>query len=358
MLNQTKSLYQNIRYLPEFFLTPEFVRRFFSSYIRTSLGRFDLDLPININLMITSRCNLNCKICYVKDELNKKKDMLNIKDIRKIQKTFRGRRTLFFLTGGEPTLNKNLVEIIEILKKDKKHYLGLVTNGSILTHKKIDELIQAKVDLIVFSLFGDSKIHSETVGDKHAYKKLIENASYFCKKRKRTYVLLNVPISDELDFENMIEVASEIGVNGIRFSHLIYVTKEQYKKTIEKMHENVLLSNFQYDKIDTRLLIKKIRKVKKSKPEIDLFFHPYLSEKEIKEWYSDDFKQRRKCHFLQVGVHIGSDRQVYPCQHYKYSYGDLGKKDFKEIWNSKKAIEFRKRIHKELLPACSRCIKF
>ena len=84
---------------------------------------------------------------------------------------------------------------------------------------------------------------------------------------------------------------------------------------------------------------------------------PDLSLKEIKNWYSSNFKSNRKCMFIYRGTFIYPNGDVVPCESIKYTMGNINQQPFKEIWNSKKYMKFRKVLKKGLLPACTRCCK-
>lgn len=69
-------------------------------------------------------------------------------------------------------------------------------------------------------------------------------------------------------------------------------------------------------------------------------------------------QKTNKCMFTRFGVFINHDKEVYPCQYYKYSYGSLNNSKLSDAWNSKNAKKFRKQIKTKLLESCKRCTKF
>ena len=57
---------------------------------------------------------------------------------------------------GEPLMNKKLVKMIE-LGKDSGMWMQFFTNGLLMTEKKMDELLDARVNLVRFSIDGNSQ---------------------------------------------------------------------------------------------------------------------------------------------------------------------------------------------------------
>ena len=91
----------------------------------------------NFDLMIESTCNLHCKNCSVIDFQGNKYlgKTMNIDDVIKINKKLIKLGVVLqrlTLLGGEPTLNKDIVKIINYLSEFKNitfKELKMITNG-------------------------------------------------------------------------------------------------------------------------------------------------------------------------------------------------------------------------------------
>src|ERR1700688_4441797 len=64
-------------------------------------------------LFVTSRCNAFCKTCFYHEELNQPGDM-TFAQIKRVSQTMPAITDLW-LSGGEPTLRRDLSEIIDML---------------------------------------------------------------------------------------------------------------------------------------------------------------------------------------------------------------------------------------------------
>ncbi len=139
--------------------------------------------PPLVSMYITRRCNLNCSYCVVgkiSDKYSYKNYELTPEKYYEIlQHPLIKKALLINMCGGEPLLNNNLIELINITKKQEK-LACLLTNG-LLLENKWDELLKAKIDDIQISIY-DSTI--DAFGDKLKFfnkdKKL--NASYVLLK--------------------------------------------------------------------------------------------------------------------------------------------------------------------------------
>jgi len=79
-------------------------------------------------LFITSQCNSKCSTCFYHDKLNSGDDM-TYDEIRRISETSPNFEKLW-LSGGEPFLRKELVEIVKLFYNNNRvRVINLPTNG-------------------------------------------------------------------------------------------------------------------------------------------------------------------------------------------------------------------------------------
>ena len=137
-------------------------------------------------LFVTSRCNSNCRTCFYHNELNSNQDM-TFDEIKKMSETSPNFDKLW-LSGGEPFLREDLVEIITLFyNNNNARVINLPTNG--LLTKKIDvgvgRLLKECPELSIhlnFSLDGIGKTHDEIRGVPGNFKKTIASMELIKKK--------------------------------------------------------------------------------------------------------------------------------------------------------------------------------
>lgn len=123
-------------------------------------------LPVNLIFFVTSTCNLLCKHCFYWEELNKKKNELDLDEITRIARSLPNLLSLS-LTGGEPYLRKDLPDIAAAFERHSNvRNIQIPSNGLLVdrTVARVEELLskvtRARVATGV-SLDGPEAIHNE-----------------------------------------------------------------------------------------------------------------------------------------------------------------------------------------------------
>ncbi|OSB18716.1 7-carboxy-7-deazaguanine synthase QueE [Clostridium sporogenes] len=83
-------------------------------------------------------CNLNCSYCDTlwANEKDVSYELVSSKDIYDYIKSQKIKNVT--LTGGEPLMQKGIVELLKVLSKDKELYVEIETNGSVLLDEFLD----------------------------------------------------------------------------------------------------------------------------------------------------------------------------------------------------------------------------
>lgn len=357
--NIIKRYYQNVCLLDAY--TPvDFMKQLFlfpvDYYFRGGRSSF----PLNITLALTLRCNAKCSMCALGGVLNAKEEELSLQDYKDIIDSSARRKPGFVLYGGEPFLRKDIFEIIAAIKK---HNLscGIFTNGTLLNQQMLEEIIRLNVNFIVFSLYGPAKVHDKIVGIDGAYDKIILNAEFLKKNRKKTKVVIHCTVSQD-NIDHLGEMTAIPCADAVRFGHLIFATgqeKEKFTSDLEKVfpQERVTVNTLIFDP-DKTMAERLISRLKEQRLNRGVIFTPELTLDEIPDWYSGNFRSKRKCFFVWRGVFIGPNGDVYPCMgNFSYKMGNIKQQSLESIWNGVKYIRLRNILKRELLPACARCCR-
>jgi MoaA/NifB/PqqE/SkfB family radical SAM enzyme len=321
--------------------------------------------PANINLVLTTRCNQQCRMCYDRSILNSKNQELSLDELKSLVDSTLTHKPLFFITGGEPFMSKNCLPLMHHLKKRNLPF-GICTNGTAMDAKEIKELAELEPANVIFSIHGNEEMHDKITGRPGNFKKSIRNMKRFCDIRKGTYVLVNFVLDgrNASCVDELVEAAALAGADAVRIQHLGFITPQEsdlqkiiWKKRIGPRYGNqtprinqLISSGNGFNVSDmSRLLFRKYR--------IPVFFKPYLDQTEIGRWYSPKFLLKRKCLFLWKGVYISPEGDVFPCQTIKLKLGNIKDDSLENIFNSEIARKLRSEVKKGLLPACARCCK-
>ena len=127
--------------------------------------------PVSVNLEVTKRCNAKCDFC---DYWKTKKENV-IEDYGPVVKKIDP--MMITITGGEPLLRTDLVNIIKGLKRAMPvSYIAMITNCSLLTYEKAKELYNAGLRQISISVDYVDQRHDTSRGIPGLWKHITELA--------------------------------------------------------------------------------------------------------------------------------------------------------------------------------------
>lgn len=139
--------------------------------ISDALGRSIHDLRISI----TDRCNFRCIYCMPKEKFGRhykflsRRDLLSFEEIERVSRIFAAAGVKKIrITGGEPMLRTDLIELIRRLRRiDGIEDLSMTTNASLVTLEKARELREAglaRVNISLDSLNDEDFVRINDVG--------------------------------------------------------------------------------------------------------------------------------------------------------------------------------------------------
>ncbi|NEN91322.1 MAG: radical SAM protein [Okeania sp. SIO3H1] len=169
---------------------------------------------------INNVCNANCGFCnFARDTFPKEQTQFVGLDegLDSINILFReGIRYLVF-TGGEPTLNPNLITFVD-------HAAGLgikpmvVTNGGLLTPSKIHELADAGLSSLIISVdAATEEIHEKNRGLPGVCNKIKEANQVL--KYIGMYSTASVTMSHLVDYDALPDFLTSLGFESVVFSY-------------------------------------------------------------------------------------------------------------------------------------------
>lgn len=324
-------------------------------------------LPINIVFEATYRCNLRCVMCPYYGEKGvrpKIENELSFSEIKAIIDEISKFGPSILITGGEPFLRKDIIQIMEYIESKALEY-SLVTNGTLIDKEIAHKLVKLNPCSITFSLDGPEQIHDKIRGIKGTFKKVIK-AIHSIKNTSDIPININCVITPlNLNYlEEMIDIAKDLNVD-LQYQHLMFTNTNiiDRQKKIMKKYFNIdyadrLIGLNDNLNIDVDILTEKIKSIKTKEISVKISFLPDISVKEIPKYYMDidNYTHSDKCLYPWMEARINPYGFLYPC--IEYSVGNLKTDSFKNIYNGQKMKYFRTVLKKEkLFPICARCCK-
>ena len=342
-----------------------------------NFGRGRSSYPEAITFFLTRLCNLRCKMCGQwgdngaarSQEPELLKARLSLEEIRGIVNEVSAFKPNITLFGGEPLLHPDILEIIRCIKGKGLHCL-MITNGTLLPELAAG-LVEAGLDELNVSVDGPGELHDEIRGLAGAFDKIVRGTGLINAAKERRHQdkpLVNIQCTinrhNYEKLEGIIDVARELKADSLTFHNLIFLNQEAIAR--QKRIDGLLncssqdWEGFVFEPgIDPKRLYQKLKAVLSRKYPFSVDYFPNFSEETFLSYYRDDYIPQgygSRCLSPWACAYIFPEGDLKPCLNSSYSFGNIKNKSFKEIWNSQKAVEFRRLLKEnKIFPACVRC---
>lgn len=318
-------------------------------------------MPYSVGFELTTQCNLNCVMCYQKEERLMGKKDLSLDEIKKVldNMPFLKRASLI---GSEIFMRKDIFEIIEEFSK-RGIKLYLTTNGTLLNGNNVKKLKKFKniIRGIGFSLDGLKDTHNRIRGA-NIFDKVIESINLV--KNDFNVSVNSVMMKSNLnELYDLIKYLNSVGVVNFGLTMEMFATPEEIISSRNILGDKDLQIAMEVSKSPTynfplqelQETIKKIRTIKG----INVVIHPDIFDYSPEELYNGKLREKTKlaCKNMFIG-RINAQGNVIFCPFIKKSFGNLLMGPLENIWNNDEFKSFRNDLLKNnLLPVCKRCCK-
>ncbi len=275
----------------------------------------EIDFLYKVVLELTYKCNNRCLYCYNGEY--KEKNVLSTEKVKEIiDESYRLGAMHLSLTGGEPLLRKDIVEIIKYAH-DKKMLVSLQTNGTLITEdfaEAIEHIKHLNIAITVHS--HDAEIHDKFTKAKGSHEKAIEGIKILRKHDIPVKIRYVLTTENYDGIDKYGEFARNLDVK-VNKSPLLYPTAagslEPLKFRVNEEQINMLIKNKKYN------------------------------------------PQKDPCGAAKTKIIISPEGKVYPCSFYHEELGDINESTIEEIINSDKTKQIQKLFEQ---PAyCKSCDK-
>lgn len=201
----------------------------------------------NLNLIINKECNFKCDFCLSKI-INSK---INSNDfsIKKIQETLIKWKELsidnVFITWWEPTMSKNLFEILNIVKNLWYKNVIIVTNWMFLNEKFCKKLKEYWCNNLIISMNGYNKNIFEIQSNKRWTYSIFMKNLFFA--RRNFDLTINIVINS-INIKYLYQQGKLLKIMWINKVNLLHVVP--YKKWYKFLPNNIDIKKYINDFID------------------------------------------------------------------------------------------------------------
>lgn len=323
--------------------------------------------PRLVNCFITEKCNFNCPMCHVVNSRLKNLNQISLKTIKKIADEGYKYGVSFQLSGGEPLMHPEIINIIKYLHQ-KKIPTSLVTNG-LLLEKYAKEIVDSGLDFLAISLDGPDEATQYKRGYvKNSFDQIIKGIKKIVKLRGNNQfpnirIATVITKSNLHNFDQIYPVIEKLKVDQWSISHFFYYF-DQIKCDQQKFYQKYktgndiwgqdLKSNKEYfNQAERELLKTKIKNISSIKN--NQLIISINNKIDIDQYYTGKKPSKTsKCTspFQQVFLRGNGDVEI--C--HGFIAGNIHQKSLTEIWKSPSVDRFRKIFLKlKTIPACFRC---
>jgi MoaA/NifB/PqqE/SkfB family radical SAM enzyme len=185
-------------------------------------------------LILTDRCNFNCPYCRgVKKQDQRDLTESEAHNIVSLWASHNLKNIRF--SGGEPTLWKGLVNLVDYSRRCNIHRIALSTNGS-ADFSQYFELWSAGVNDFSISLDSCcSSVGNKMAGRKNIWNKVISNIK---ELSNLTYVTVGVVLTEQNyhELNDIIIFASNLGVTDIRVIPAAQIDKKLKNLVVDSVY--------------------------------------------------------------------------------------------------------------------------
>ncbi|MDD4876816.1 MAG: radical SAM protein [Dehalococcoidales bacterium] len=327
--------------------------------------------PSVVTFAVTDYCNLDCKMCPFQSS-NVEKNHLDMAIIKKVIDQIYNSKPYISLCGrGEPFMHPEFFNIISYVKS-KGLWCAVDTNGTLL-ERNVDQLLNSHIDLVSVSIDSIGDVQDEIRGVPGTFQKIVAGIKALRAKAEKSKPIIRVNCvitgysADHL--EKVYELAKDLGVDMLNFSHSMYIRTESMLKAQEKLSQNLPKprEKISWDTVDidgeninAEKIAQTINRLSKKDEGVIVSVTPNLANAdEIKKYYS--FKgfveiNDAKCAWKHSNIYPNGDVEM--CDGL-YPMGNLNDSDFLKIWNNDNFREFRKKLKEtKRFPICSACCRY
>ena len=333
----------------------------------------------------TTKCNLNCKMCFRHTWFDEPFCDLSLEDYRQVLATMpKSVETIFFGGMGEPMFHKDILEMIRLAAETGAE-VELLTNGTLLTEQMIHGIMDAGLTRLWISiddLETDSSINAaadrkDTDRSGHNHSGLVlSNIRMLNKIRQKSLSSISLGITFVAMKSNVHQLSK---LPFFIAQHLVdEVNVSNISPTDEESQNELLYTGLvnMYTGPGKGSVLPTVRLpfFDMNIPEAAEGIRNLMRKQNFNLYFNDQPVLRKTgyCKFVREGMtFVRADGQVAPCMallHNGYTYlhdirrkithcsfGNVKEQPLMEIWNSKEYKMFRRKFDEFEFASCLYC---
>lgn len=309
--------------------------------------------PIQVDIEITTRCNLRCLTCPKTYSTEKGAHIRRKVFDSFAEATFETARSVNLSGFGEPMLSPDFEYFFQ-RSVDAGLDVGFITNGTLLTEAWIERLLQARTYIFV-SVDAATPETSRIMRPQLDFKRLVHHLHLWRRLRDQSektkaHLLFNfVPTRQNIrELPDVITLAANAGAERV----------EVLNMRLEGLEHKAQEQSLEKDKSLAAEWFANGR-MRAAELKIDLILPPgydrtldALSAEEVAQTVDTPLeinpqgsKYPLACSAPWFRIYVNLQGDVFPCCEYPFAMGNLVMEEFDRIWNGPHYRRMRKRIN-------------
>ncbi|MFH1473936.1 MAG: radical SAM protein [Candidatus Aenigmatarchaeota archaeon] len=303
---------------------------------------------VRLAISVTNCCNLRCIHCS-QNAGNALKEEYSISDLKQIIKdTCDEGLCTVGITGGEPTIRKDLLSIMRYADR-KDISLVLNTNGTLITRKMAKDISKlSNLRIVAVSLDGSNpKTHDNIRGVSRAFSRTIKGIKNLVSEGVEVTLAYTIMNRNKGEIEDLIKLAKKLKVSIVRFLFM-----ENFGRAKTNSEEIVPY-------LERRNIIARINRLyKKYKKNLTIWV--YAPPSLLPKFLRDSMPYTAGCLPGVTICDLLADGTMYPClglvDFPEMKIGNVLDKNILKLWNGSKVLtQFRKVTPQKLKGVCRDC---
>ncbi len=286
----------------------------------------NLQLPKEVCIILTYRCNARCNMCDVYQYPTKPSEEITVEDIDKLPSGLR----FINITGGEPFVRQDIKEIVEVARK-KADRIVISTNGYFTD--RIVDLCQTYPDTgIRISIEGLQKNNDDIRGIPHGFDRGLRTLLTLRQMGLKD-IGFGMTVQD-MNCKDLLPLYDLANALGYEFATATLHNSHYFCKLDNKINDSEMVCA-EFEKLIGELL-------KSNSPK--KWFRAYFNYGLMN--YIKGNKRFLKCEMGSEACFIDPTGDVLPCNgmNEKMPLGNIKTQPFEEIWNSLEAAKVRNSV--------------
>lgn len=332
-------------------------------------------LPSGVVYEATMRCNLHCEFCYVGTLLNIEGEWREELPLDVLRRAFPDQEGLqVSLTGGEIFMRKDILGVMDVFR-EKGYVCGyLTTNGTIINEERAAALadLASKGFLkhISVSIDGPGEMHDKARGVKGTFERTAAGLRRLQAAAAERHAPLRVSVNTTVAHETldalteMVDVASDLGVDAIGLNHLMFSTPEEVEETVRLIGtgDASVISTFvtRDPGLDPARVARQVNALGTRCRERGIRFdmRPKVKPPIVEPYYTPGTALEGRCLYPFLYARVSFSGKAYFCPFIRVEVGDLTTQSLEEVWTGEPYVALRKRlVENGIFPVCRRCCK-